>query len=463
MSRIHRWPGQNRVRTVRRLACALLALAGVAFSPISRSAIVRVRGLITLIAAAGVFAVPFSALPVTAAVARSNMAQPDMVTQWNLTMIAGLEAAQTPPPPSARVGAIVQTSVFDAVNGIARRYAFYHVTPAAAPGASRNAAAASAAYTALVALIPAQKPLFDAQLAATLAQLSYDPAHPGRSVERGLAWGKTVANDILAWRATDGFNAVLPPYVPGTAPGDWQPTPPLFGPPLFRQFATMVPFALTSPGQFLPPGPPPLTSARYTQNLAEVQALGSATSSVRTADQTQTATFWQDDTPAAMWNRVADRLAQAHDTTLTQNAHLLAQLNIALADATIGIWNAKNTYNFWRPVTAIRATIDPTWTPLLPTPSFQEYPSAHSGVSSAAASVLAATYGNNTSFSVTSAGLPGTERDFTSFSSAVQQVEDARIYSGFHFRFSCIDGATLGTQVAQWATQTLMQPRHRQS
>ena len=101
--------------------------------------------------------------------------------------------------------------------------------------------------------------------------------------------------------------------------------------------------------------------------------------------------------------------------------------------------------------------------PLLPTPSFQEYPSAHSGVSSAAASVLAVTYGNNTSFSVTSAGLPGTERDFTSFSSAVQQVEDARIYAGFHFRFSCIDGATLGAQVAQWATQTLMQPRHRES
>jgi hypothetical protein len=391
------------------------------------------------------------------------MEQPDTVTQWNLTMIAGLEEAHIPPPPSARIGAITQASVFDAVNGIARRYAFYHVAPAAAPGASRKAAAASAAYTALVALIPDQRPLFDAQLAATLAQLSDDPSHPGQSVQRGLAWGATVANDILAWRATDGFNAVLPPYVPGTAPGDWQPTPPLFGPPQFRQFATMIPFALTSPGQFLPSAPPPLTSARYTQDLAEVQALGSATSTVRTADQTQTAVFWQDDTPAAMWNRVADQLALADDATLARNARLLARLNIAMADATIGIWNAKNTYNFWRPVTAIQAATDPGWTPLLPTPSFQEYPSAHSGVSSAAASVLAATYGNTTSFRVTSAGLPGTERDFTSFSSAVQQVEDARIYAGFHFRFSCIDGATLGAHVARWVTHTLMQPRHRQS
>ena len=160
-----------------------------------------------------------------------------------------------------------------------------------------------------------------------------------------------------------------------------------------------------------------------------------------------------------MWNRVADQLAQARHTTLTGTARLLAQLNIALADATIAIWNAKNTYNFWRPVTAIRVTADPAWTPLLPTPAFQEYPSAHSGVSSAAASVLASAYGNDTSFTVTSAGLPDVQRDFTSFTAAVQQVEDARIYAGFHFRFSCADGATLGSQVARYVTGTLMQPR----
>jgi hypothetical protein len=405
-----------------------------------------------------------AAQPATAAAAEPGTAQADTVTQWNLTMIAGLEAAAIPPPPAARIGAIVQASVFDAVNGITRRYAFYHVAPAAPPGASRDAAAAAAAHTALAALIPAQKPLFDAQLAATLAQISDDPAHPGQSVQRGLAWGTTVADDILAWRATDGFTAPPPPYTVGTAPGDWQPTPPAFlGPPqapLFRQFATMTPFALTSPAQFPLPGPPPLDSARYAQDLAEVQALGSATSTVRTAEQTQTAIFWQDDTPAAMWNRVADQLAQANDLPLIQNARLLALMNIALADATIAIWNAKNTYNSWRPVTAIRATSDPAWTPLLPTPAFQEYPSAHSGVSSAAASALASFYGNATSFTVTSAGLPGVQRDFTTFSAAVQQVEDARIYAGFHFRFSCTDAATLGAQVARYVTTTLMQPAH---
>ena len=409
----------------------------------------------------------WAAPPATAAAAGPGTAQPDTVTQWNLTMIAGLEATAIPPPPAARIGAIIQASVFDAVNGIAHRYASYHVAPAAPPGASRDAAAAGAAYTALVALIPAQKPLFDAQLSATLAQLSDDPSHPGPAVRRGLAWGQTVAGDILAWRAGDGFTAPPPPYTVGSAPGDWQPTPPLFlGPPqapLFRQFAAMTPFALTAPSQFLPPGPPPLTSARYAQDLAEVQALGSATSTVRTAEQTQAAVFWQADTPAAMWNRVADQLAQANDLPLAPNARLLAQLDIALADATIAVWNAKATYNFWRPVTAIRAASDPAWTPLLPTPAFQEYPSAHSGVSSAATAVLAAFYGNNAPFTVTSAGLPGVQRAFTTFSSAVQQVEDARIFAGFHFRFSCTDAAALGAQVARYVTSTLMLPVHRTS
>ena len=386
----------------------------------------------------------------------------DVVTEWNRTMIAGLEAAKPPPPLASRIGAIVQTSVFDAVNGIERRYTPVHVAPAAPRGASPAAAAASAAYTALVALLPAQKPTFDQQLQATLAQISDDPSDPGQAVEQGLDWGTTVANDILAWRANDGINAVLPPYVPGTAPGDYQPTPPLFGPPAFRQFANMTPFALTSPSQFLPAGPPPLSSARYAHDLQEVETLGSATSTVRTAEQTQTAVFWQVDTPSALWNRVADDLADANGTTLTQNARLLALMNIGLADATIGIWNAKNHFDAWRPVTAIRALLDPTWTPLLATPAFQEYPSAHSGVSAAATAVLASFYGNHTTFTVTSAGLPGVERNFNSFSSSILQIENARIYAGFHFRFSVVDGATLGTSVGAYILSHTALPAHGQ-
>src|SRR5262249_23549491 len=142
----------------------------------------------------------------------------------------GLEAAHVGPQPSSRIGAIVETSVFDAVNGIERRYTPFHVAPDAPPGASRAAAAASAAYTALMALIPSQQSLFDQQLQNTLAQISDDPTDPGQSVLRGIDWGQSVANAIMAWRANDGLNAVLPPYVFGTSPGDYQATPPLFGP-----------------------------------------------------------------------------------------------------------------------------------------------------------------------------------------------------------------------------------------
>jgi hypothetical protein len=152
----------------------------------------------------------------------------------------------------------------------------------------------------------------------------------------------------------------------------------------------MTPFALSSPSQFLPSGPPSVTSPGYAQDLNEVETLGSAASTTRTPEQTQTAVFWQTDAPAAMWNGVAVQLADTNETTLTQDARLLALMNIAPADATAGVWNAKNTYNFWRPITAIQTVVDPTWTPLLPTPVFQEYPSGHSGLSNAAASVLPA-------------------------------------------------------------------------
>jgi PAP2 superfamily len=401
-----------------------------------------------------------SLMVVVAGLVAPAVANADVVTAWNRTMVTGLEAAHVGPQPSSRIGAIVETSVFDAVNGIERRYTPFHVAPDAPPGASRAAAAASAAYTALVALIPSQQSLFDQQLQSTLAQISDDPADPGQSVLRGLDWGQNVANTVLAWRANDGLNAALPPYVFGTSPGDYRPTPPLFGPPLFRQYATMTPWALTAPSQFLPPGPPSLTSARWAQDLAEVQASGSARSTVRTAWETETARFWQSDTPVAMWNRVADDLAESHDTTLSQNARLLALTNIAMADAMIATFNAKNTYNFWRPVTAIAATGDPTWSPLLPTPAFQEYPSAHSTVSAAPATVLAEFYGDETPFTLTSANMPGVTRDFTSFTEAVQQVESARVWAGFHFRFSCEDGATLGTNVANWVLATVALPVH---
>jgi hypothetical protein len=403
------------------------------------------------------------ALVVSGALVAPAAASADVVTSWDRTMVAALDAAGTPPPPAMRAAAIVQASVFDAVNGIARRYTPVHVPPAAPNGASRAAAAAGAAHEALVALFPAQQATFDQRLAETLAQLADDDG-AGQSIARGLAWGETVADQILAWRAGDGLTAALPPYTPAVGvPGRWQPTPPLFAGPLFRQFATMTPWALMSPSQFLPAAPPPLSSAEYARDFNEVKSLGSLTSTLRTPFQTETARFWNGDTPAAIWNRVADDLAEKSDASLLTNARVLALMNTALADAVIAVWNAKNTFDTWRPITAIQQAAtdgnpdtsqDPSWAPLITTPAFQEYPAGHPGVSNAGASVLAHFYGNDTAFRATSFGLPGVEHSFTSFSSAVAEVENARVWGGIHFRFACDTAVGMGAAVADYVTGT---------
>jgi hypothetical protein len=394
----------------------------------------------------------FAAFLQTTAVAHA-----DVATDWNRAMIGALETAKTAPPPAMRIGAIVQASVFDALNGIEGRYTPIHVQPGAPPGASRSAAVAGAAYEALVALFPPQKSALDLQLQASLAQIGGNGND--QSVARGLAWGESVADQILAWRANDGFSAILLPYVASGLPGRWAPTAPLFGPPAFRQFATMTPWAMSSPGEFLPPPPPALTSARYAQDLNEVESVGSSTSAVRTAWQTETAVFWQSDTPVAIWDRVADDLLDGSGQPLTQEVRLLARMNLAMADAVISIWNAKNLYDTWRPITAIRLT-DPTWSPLIITPAFQEYPSGHAGVSRAGSGPLADFFGDGTSFTLSAAGLPGVTRSFTSFSDAVDQVSLARIWAGIHFRYACEAAVTEGAQIADLVDNTIAVPIH---
>jgi hypothetical protein len=385
---------------------------------------------------------------------------PNVVIAWNQILIDALATAGTPAPVGTRLGAIVQAAVFDAVNGIERRYTPVHVEPNAPRGASRMAAAAAAAHEALVGLFPAQQATLDAQLASSLAEIGGSNGN-SQSIARGVAWGESVADQILAWRAADHFADPLPPYVSTPQPGRWQPTPPAFLPqPLFRQLAVTTPFALSSPSQFRPAGPPALTSARYAADFNEVKGYGNTP----TAEQTATAVFWNSDTVTAIWDRVADQLAEARHLTLSDDARLLAELNIALADTAIGVWEAKNHFDTWRPVTAIAMAdtdnnpdtiAQPGWLPAIVTPAFQEYPSGHSGVSAAAAGVLASTFGNRTTFVVTSAGVPGAARTFTTFSAAVAQVNDARVFAGIHFRFACEDANRLGAHVARYVEQTM--------
>lgn len=390
---------------------------------------------------------------------------PNMVIQWNAHMLAAFATANVPAPAANRLGGIVQAAVFDAVNGIEGRYTPIHVAPAAAPDASPQAAAAAATYTALVALFPSQKPALDSELANSLLHIGDDES--ARAIADGTAWGASVAQQILAWRSTDGFSATPPPYDFSSDVGRYQATPGGSGAPKFRTLATTTPFAMTSPAEFRPAGPPPLGSARYTQDFNEVKSVGALNGSTRTAYQSETARFWQLDTPVAMWDRVADELLMEHHRNLLQSARILALTNISITDAIIAVFEAKNYYDTWRPVTAIvhadldgnpDTAPDPTWLPLMTTPPFQEYPSAHSGTSSAAAATLAAFFGNNTTFTVTSAGLPGVERSFPSFRDAVAQIVDARVYAGFHFRFSCDDANIMGDRVSEAVRTRLLQP-----
>jgi hypothetical protein len=416
-----------------------------------------------------------SVFVVLTALATPHVAAGDVATDWNRTMVDGLLVSHTAPQPGTRIAAIVQASAFDAVNGVAKRYAQFRpdlLGEATAPrGASKAAAVAGAAYTALVALLPTQKAMFDAQLATTLSQLS-DDSGTGRAVTRGLAWGEMVANAFLAWRSTDGLAAVLPPYVIGPLPF-WQPTLPAFAGPTLRQFAAMTPWTMSSPSQFLPPSAPAPTSAQYATDYNEVKTIGNAVTA--TPENIATAQFWNGkpggggDTVATIWNRAADTLADAHPGPLVDNARRFALLDVSMADAVIAIWNAKNVYNTWRPITAIRnadidgndATLtDATWAPVLPTPPFQEYPSGHSGASGAAAAQLASFYGNNTPFSLTSDGLPGVTRIYASFSDAVADVALARIAGGIHFRFACDVAAQMGSAIAAQATATRMTRLH---
>jgi hypothetical protein len=380
----------------------------------------------------------------------------DEVTGWNQTMLlATLTAPVTAAPLTLRVAAIVQASVFDAVNGIDRRYTPVYVPPAAPPGTSERAAAMQAAYASLVRLFPNQKANFDLQRAASLAAIT----DTDDAVQKGLAWGQAVADQIWTWRSQDGFSDSLPAYTGGTQPGQWRPTPPAMAPGLAPQLATTNPWVIRSPSQFRTTGPVAMTSDQYTADYTEVKSMGDSINSGRTADQTLFANFWQAGNPPDYWDQVVTSLAAQRHFSMSQTARLLALVNVGMADAIIGCWDAKYTYSSWRPITAIQlgdtdgnnATVsDSGWTPLVVTPAFPEYPSAHSCVSGAAGRILSQTFGEETSFGVVSNAMPGVTRQFHSFSAALAEVENARVFGGIHFRTACVDGTALGIAVGDY-------------
>lgn len=385
----------------------------------------------------------------------------DEVADWNHIMLeATLTPPATPAPFSTRSTAIVQAAVFDAVNGIHPQYTPIHVGRTGPRNASERAAAVQAAFAILIRLYPAQSDSLDQQRSASLMGISRGwGAERSESIQQGIAWGQAVADAIWDWRANDGFAVTLPPFLGGSVPGEWRPTPPASLPGLGPQLADVTPWVIRSPSQFRPPAPPALDSTQYVTDFNEIKLMGSSSSDSRTADQTDFALFWNPGNPPDFWDPVATALAQKHHFSLLQTARLLAQMNMAMSDAIIGCWDAKYTYASWRPITAIRLAdtdgnpdtqVDPTWTPLLVTPPFPGYPSAHSCASGAAVRVLSHYFGEKTAISVTNDALPGQMRTFPTFSAALDEVANARVFGGIHFRTDCNAGQTLGSSVGEY-------------
>src|SRR4029077_14654453 len=326
-----------------------------------------------------------------------------------------------------------------------------------------EAAASAAAHDALVNLFPANASSFDTLHAAILAAI---PDGPHKT--NGITWGEFVGTQILAARANDGSNAIVQP--PGdSGPGVWIPTPPAFLPYLLPQWGFVVPFGMSSSSQFRPPGPPSLDSQRYAAGYEEVKQLGALVGSTRTEDQTEIALFWADgagtETPPGHWNSIAQIIATARGTTLEENARLFALLNIAMADAAICSWDAKYTYHFGRPVTAI-AFAEPqlNWMSFIVTPPFPDYTSGHSTFSAAAATVLPLFFGTeDLPFTTGSDFLPGVFRSFSTCEDAAEEAALSRIYGGIHFRTASEDGLQAGSGIGEWTFNHHLLPKGNHS
>jgi hypothetical protein len=393
------------------------------------------------------------------------------VLQWNraLLVIVRTPGAQPATIHPTRSFAIMHAAIYDAVNAIDKTHKSYFVNlRGVSQSASQDAAAAAAAHEVLVGLYPQFQAMLDAQLQQSLAQIP-DGAHKAD----GIILGQIAADGILALRSNDGSNAPPIPYVFGSAPGDYQSTPPNFPQqPQFTHWSHVTPFALKRADQFRPGPPPDLTSERYATVFNQVKSLGIANSTAATADQALTGRFWNG-AIQNYWNEITQTVAMERNLTTAQSARLFALLNLTFADGVIAFYDAKYVYNFWRPVTAIRAAdtdnnpetlADPNWLPqstnTAPDPS---YPGAHAVISAAAASVLISFFdSDHFDLTVTSEVLEGVTRSFTRLSAAEEEATLSRIFAGQHFRSDLTAGQRLGRNVADFVVDNFLTLRHRE-
>ncbi|HTC93928.1 MAG TPA: vanadium-dependent haloperoxidase [Terriglobales bacterium] len=392
------------------------------------------------------------------------------VVEWNKTLLVIIRTpgAQPSTVHPTRSFAIMHAAIYDAVNSIDRTHKSYLVhlsTPSR--DASEEAAADAAAHDVLVALYPGFQVALDTELQQLLAQIT-----DGKDQAEGISIGQTVAARILASRSHDGSDAQPILFVFGNAPGDYQSTPPNFPKqPQFTHWSHVTPFALERASQFRPAPPPALSSDAYSDAFNEVKSLGIANGTASSPDQALTGRFWNG-AIQNYWNEITQTAALAHHLSTAQSARLFALLNIAVADSVIAFYDAKYTYNLWRPVTAVRAgdsdgnpetAADPNWLPEVgnttPDPS---YPGAHAVISAAAADVLVSFFGRRRfDFNVTSEVMPKVQRSFTDFAAAAEEATLSRIFAGVHFRFDLTRGQRLGHKVADFVVDNLLTSRNR--
>jgi len=382
----------------------------------------------------------------------------DVIIDWNVKSDEIAAQKQTLPFNHSRGVAMLQVAMFEAVNAVEGRYLPYKLNLAADRNTSKEAAAAAAGHAILLALYPDQQSTLDATLATMLTGIA-----DGEPKNKGLDLGKRAAAEIIALRANDGNN-VQESYRPHTTPGVYVATVV----PSFSTSGAVTPWVMTSGAQFRPAAPPALTSDTWTTDVNEIRELGRIDSAKRTPEQTTIGRFWFITGPRS-YNPIVRQVAMSKDMDIVDCARLFALTSMAGNDAYIAVFDAKYTYNLWRPVTAIRnadqtnnnaTPRDASWRPLGDTPMHPEYPCAHCIGSAAVSTVLQSVVGGEIGeISMTSPTAPGVTRKWTQLQDYSEEVSMARIYAGFHYRFSTIVGKDMGKKIGELVVTTQMRPR----
>lgn len=371
----------------------------------------------------------------------------DVVLEWNTVALQTTGDAPFGLLGQARSLAICHVAMLEAIGATTRAL---ESLPGPERYAARQAALVAAAHHVLSQLHPAAVSVLDAARWASMARIP-----DGSAKDAGVALGEQVADRVLARRAQDGSaNAVA--HVAVAAPGHWQPTPPGFLPPLAPHWGSVTPFVLDRGDQFRPPPPPALDDAIFARDIAETKRVGAADSTVRAPDRSDVARFFAAPGPV-FYNPAARQLAEARGLSLEENAGLFARLNSAMADALIACWEAKYHYDFWRPVTAIAAAapdaIAPaaSWTSFVLTPPFPSYPSGHACAGAAARVVLEHEFGpDGFEVTLTSPAAPELRRSYHAWEEILDDVNDARVFGGVHYRFDQEQGGELGRAVGEY-------------